>query len=396
MTATAAAAIRPRRSRARWVWVGGGLALVLVTMLLFLGRPDVEVPPPLSPTSEWPDGTKGLVLLLEAVGADVTVTDDAPGDVDELDDTDVLLITIDYLYELDEVSAIDQWVDAGGRLVVTDPYSQFTELTTESPPEGETLDAGSCTIDALVEVDVITPGGDAAMYDPYFGDGRCFTEGGSAFVTTNEQGDGTVVSVGGPRVFTNALLDQTDNAGLAVALLAPEPGTRVRYLDLDLTVPPPDIDRPDPEPPNPLAGILDMVPPGARAAIVQLVVAFVAYAWWRGRRVGRPVTEAQPVQIEGSELVAAVGRLLERSRDPERAAAVLRADLRRTLSDRLGLTPDVPTEVLVRVAAERTGDSEARIGAAIAGPPVGDDTALIELARLVETISQEVLHGSAP
>ena len=75
MTATAAAAIRPRRSRARWAWVGGGLALVLVTMLLFLGRPDVEVPPPLSPTSEWPDGTKGLVLLLEAVGADVTVTD---------------------------------------------------------------------------------------------------------------------------------------------------------------------------------------------------------------------------------------------------------------------------------------------------------------------------------
>lgn len=388
--------VRRRRSRALWLWGAVGLVVVLLGTLLFLGRPDVERPPPLSPTSEWPDGTKGLVLLLEAEGAEVTVTDDAPGDVDELDSTDVLLIPVDFLYELDEVSAIDQWVDAGGRLVVTDPYSQFTEITTGESPGGETLDGGGCTIDALVEIDEVTPGPEAQMYDTYFGDGRCFTEGGAAFVTTTEQGDGTVVSVGGPMVFTNELLDDTDNAGLAVALLAPEPGTRVRYLDLDLTIPPPDIDRPDPEAPNPLAGFLDMVPPGARAAAVQLIVAFLAYAWWRGRRVGRPVTEPQAVQIEGSELVAAVGRLLERSRDPERAAAVLRADLRRTLSDRLGLPRDVSTEVLVRVAAERTGESEARIHAALAGPPLDDHAALIDLARLVETIRQEVLHGSAP
>ena len=292
--------VRRRRSRALWLWGAVGLVVVLLGTLLFLGRPDVERPPPLSPTSEWPDGTKGLVLLLEAEGAEVTVTDDAPGDVDELDTTDVLLIPIDFLYELDEVSAIDQWVDAGGRLVVTDPYSQFTEIRRQSPG-GETLDGGGCAIDALVEIDEVTPGPEAQMYDTYFGDGRCFTEGGAAFVTTTEQGDGTVVSVGGPMVFTNELLDDTDNAGLAVALLAPEPGTRVRYLDLDLTIPPPDIDRPDPRRPTPSPA------PStwwvrARAAAVQLIVTFLAYRVVAGP-AGRPSGHRGPGGADrGSEL----------------------------------------------------------------------------------------------
>ena len=388
--------VRRRRSRALWLWGAVGLVVVLLGTLLFLGRPDVERPRPLSPTSEWPDGTKGLVLLLEAEGAEVTVTDDAPGDVDELDTTDVLLIPIDFLYELDEVSAIDQWVDAGRAAGGHRPLLAVHRDHDRESPGGETLDGGGCTIDALVEIDEVTPGPEAQMYDTYFGDGRCFTEGGAAFVTTTEQGDGTVVSVGGPMVFTNELLDDTDNAGLAVALLAPNPGPASGTSTSTSRSRPPTSTDPIPRRPTPSPASSTWSRPAPSAAAVQLIVAFLAYTWWRGRRVGRPVTEPQAVQIEGSDLVAAVGRLLERSRDPERAAAVLRADLRRTLSDRLGLPRDVSTEVLVRVAAERTGESEARIHAALAGPPLDDHAALIDLARLVETIRQEVLHGSAP
>src|SRR3546814_18850835 len=112
---------------------------------------------------------------------------------------------------------------------------------------------------------------------------------------------------------------------LAAPLLAPEPATTVRFLD----------------PPVPAGGgdesLIDLIPPGVERALLQLGVAFVLYAVWRAIRLGRPVREDQPVRIAGSELVAAVGRLLGRTRRPDAAAAALRGRLRRRLRSRLGV-----------------------------------------------------------
>ena len=62
-------------------------------------------------------------------------------------------------------------------------------------------------------------------------------------------------------------------------------------------------------------------------ALAQLLIAFVVFALWRGRRLGRPVAEVQPVEIAGSELVVAVGNLLQKAGRPEIAAERLRSDL---------------------------------------------------------------------
>src|SRR3546814_8139145 len=98
---------------------------------------------------------------------------------------------------------------------------------------------------------------------------------------------------------------------LAAPLLAPEPATTVRFLD----------------PPVPAGGgdesLIDLIPPGVERALLQLGVAFVLYAVWRAIRLGRPVREDQPVRIAGSELVAAVGRLLGRTRRPDRKSTRL-------------------------------------------------------------------------
>ena len=87
---------------------------------------------------------------------------------------------------------------------------------------------------------------------------------------------------------------------------------------------------------------------------MQLGIAFLLYAAWRARRLGRPVTEPRPPALAGSELVAAVGTLLDRSGNPGHAADLLRADLRRFLGEHLGVPPDTDAEVLARIAAERT------------------------------------------
>ena len=82
--------------------------------------------------------------------------------------------------------------------------------------------------------------------------------------------------------------------------------------------------------------LVDLVPTDVRQAIIQLVVAFVLLVLWAGRRLGRPVLEPQPVAVEGAELVAAVGRLLDGRRRPDEAAAAVRAATRRTLESAPG------------------------------------------------------------
>jgi hypothetical protein len=139
--------------------------------------------------------------------------------------------------------------------------------------------------------------------------------------------------------------------------------------------------------------LLDLVPVNIERALLQLGVAFVLYALWRARRLGRPVVEGQPVEVAGSELVAAVGGLLERRSAAERSAAVLRADLRRDLGVRFGIPPEAPPDLAARIVADRTGTDPDRLLAALVGAPATDDAELTELARLIESVRREVIHG---
>jgi hypothetical protein len=98
------------------------------------------------------------------------------------------------------------------------------------------------------------------------------------------------------------------------------------------------------------------------------------------------------VEIAGSELVGATGRLLERGRAPGEAAEVLRAGLRRDLRARLGVTRDASPEALAQVVAERTGVDLDEARAAIGDHAVTNDDELVAVARAVASVHQEVLH----
>ena len=103
------------------------------------------------------------------------------------------------------------------------------------------------------------------------------------------------------------------------------------------------------------------------------------------------MAEPLPTTLAGSELVAAVGQLLAQERDPERAAGLLRDDLRRTLGRRLGLGPDASLDELL-AAAERAGADPDRLRDLVAGRTVADGEALTTLARDIDVIRREVLH----
>ncbi|HEY8526827.1 MAG TPA: DUF4350 domain-containing protein [Acidimicrobiales bacterium] len=383
------------RGRSAASWAGPVAAVVgVLIVLVAIGGGRRSTDRPLDPRSDSELGTSALVALAEDLGADVDVVDGLP-DVDDQNGPDVFLVFADLL-AAEQHDRLQGWVEAGGTLVVTDPSSSFAPDVVGDFRRGELpgdpVDRGGpggyCDIPALADLatDRIAPRDGGSLFEVPAGWRGCVVApdagvGGddAAYIVTREQGAGDVVVVGGSGLFTNVSLDEGENAPVVAALVVPRAGTRLAVL------------RPGPVSGEGDESLVDLIAPNVRAALVQLVVAFVLYAVWRARRLGAPVREPQPVAVAGSELVAATGSLLDRSGSPEHAAALLRADLRRFLADRLGVPADSSPDVLAAVAAERAGVDPTRVTWALGPTPVADDAELVALALTIDAVRTEVL-----
>lgn len=358
-------------------WIVGALVIVVIAVVVGPG-PDNS---PLSPDSPRPAGTKALVELLRAEGADVDITRGLP------DASHDVALVLSSQFERGRLEELSAWSDRGGVIVVTDPSSFLAPSSPRLDPTAALTSRGEirepeCTGDfpAMAKVRSIDTTGGPSFRAPARGVG-CFPDGkGAFFLVAAPQGEGTVVATGGAGPFINDHIDEEDNAMLAVSLLAPRPGSRVAFLQ-------------EPEVGQGDISLRDLVPGRVKQALWQLVVAFGLLALWRSRRLARPVVEPAPVEIAGSELVVAVGHLMQRSRNRDHAAAQLRAELQRVACERLGLPRDLPPEHLVAAIVERTGADRIRVEHALIPRPVVDEDALVSIARSVEAVRQEVLHA---
>ena len=367
MTASATA----RSSRAP-LFIGAGLLVSLILIGLVAGSGDSpQGGPPYSPSSTDGDGTRGLVLLVRELGADVRVGQRTP-------DTDArrALLLHDGLDDPGR-SALEAWVAAGGTLVVADPGSALA-----APPADFSVTGGRrgfCNIPELEDVQEldVSLGADLRVGQSMQ---SCFGDGGFAFIVSKLVGAGHIITIGGPDVFTNDVLDHADNSALAARLLLPGEGGSVAILD--------------PNPPGSGRTTLgDLIADRVFQAILQIGIAFLVYAVWRSRRIGRPVTEPQPVAIAGSQFVRAVGGLQQRSHSTDRAATALRVDTRRMLSDRFGVPLTLDTATLAELTASRTRLDRTQVAAALSDAPILDEASLVTLGQQLDTIRQEVLDG---
>lgn len=333
------------------------LALVVVAMMADRGGSGS-----LDPRSVDPDGARGVVQVLEELGADVAIDRSVPED----DDSSALLLE-DRLTD-DDRDRLMEWVEAGGVLVVADPTSPLTPGT--AARQTGPIAAGNCTIPALSGAELITTR--SANLFPRT-DASCFGDREFAHIVAEPRGAGNLVSIGGPGIFTNAALDEADEAVVLVALLAPDPdAARVAFLapsvvalgDEDVT---------------------DLVPTRVTNAVLQLMVAFLLYALFRARRLGPVVSEPLPVRIEGSELVLGAGRLAERAKDPASTASVLRADLNLRSRRALGVRDDVDEEALAALIATATDVEHERVVASL-NEPVTDEDGLVRIAREIDEL----------
>jgi len=395
MTATRSASASTSRGRRVWPWLAGVVGLVLVGALA--GTPNSEGRA-FDPTSNGERGTKALVALLKDFDADVKVLADQPPPPD----VDIAIAFPGDIPKSRE-DALRRWVRQGHTLVIADPSSELNPYGGESTRPvgigfGEVeVRRGACTIDALDQANTMSLGDEsfairsARRFAVPPGAQQCFTnvaeldeieeQHDTAVIVSAREGQGHIVSVGAPDIFTNTLLDEADNAVIAVDLLAPRPGQTVAVLQR----PAGEVEEPE---------LADLLSTGVKLALVQLVLAFVVYAIFRGRRLGKPVLEPQPVQIPGSELVSAVGNLLQQTKSPDRAAAVLRFDLRRRLCERLGLPGTVSAEVIAASVEARTGIAQETSLPLLVDLPCTTEPQLLDLAGGLDDLRRAVLGGA--
>jgi hypothetical protein len=259
-----------------------------------------------------------------------------------------------------------EWVEQGGTLLVVDSSSPLSPAAVGEPRDDVEI-RRRCPLPAFRGVDHIAVQSAEALVTPTGAVG-CYPLGRGHYVVVIPRGAGQVVALGGPFALANSQLGRADNAALVAAVLAPEPGTQVAIVTGVRG--------------GGRKGLLALIDPRVRSGVVQLLLAFAVVVVWRARRLGQPVAEDVPVQVSGSEMVEAVGRLLQHGRHRRRAAEIMQADLRRLVAERMGTT-DV---------AARTGLDPALVDRALSADPSTDED-LLAVANAVESVRQEVVHA---
>jgi hypothetical protein len=290
-----------------------------------------------------------------------------------------VLVASDELADQDR-ALLGSWAARGTTVVVADPRSPLLRTVGVRVQDEAFLHpvlSRRCPVSALAGVERVEASG--ARFHVPAGATACFTDADGAWMVVVPWGRGNVVALGDAAVLTNARLGRADHAELAVSLLAPLRGPSPALVL-----------RPG-GPGRGRARLLDMVPAKVKLAALQLGVSFAVVCLWRARRLGRPVPEQPPVQVPGSELVVAVGNLLQRGRARDQAARMIAADLRQTLLRRLGLPADATDQVLAEAAAAAGGGDAAAVLGALAPGPLPDEAALLRFAQEAERVRGELV-----
>jgi hypothetical protein len=359
-------------SRARRpLLLAGALFVGFLVLVVVLG-----VPP--QPEDAGPTGTAALTELLRRRGVEISSADRPRGEV-------TFFLRAD-LRGPDEAERLVDWVRDGGRLVLADAASRVPGLLGISSDHevggltpARTLGA-DCVVPAAVGVDAIVAGTGDQTWSPGPAAVECFHGEQGSFLVVRRIGEGEVVLLGGLTPFTNEHLRDEDDGVLAWNVL----GASGEPVVLGSALPE-GAGRPQ--------GLWGLLPPAARAILLQLAAATVAFAIVRGRRLGSPIDERLPSPIPATELAVATGRLYRRSRAAAHALALLQQRFRARTGRRLGLG-STPSEEQVADAVRSAGlASEEDVTNALRS--AGSEDELVTTGRSLERLSRRI-EGEAP
>jgi len=378
--------------RSRWFLLSA--VLLLLAGLLIAGLDGNSQFPPLDPRSPDRDGTRAVVHLLEKQGlttrtvateADLTAALRTPGTTVVLPEPDLLTAP-----QLDSLSDVRRGSDS--RLVLISPeaaaldaFAPGITLATMSTglPEsiGSVSGPADCTLPEAVRAGRAELGG--LLYRPGPGDVACYPRHGRyPLVRHTDPGSRELVVLGSGRLLTNDRLDDDGNASLALGLL----GSRqhlVWYLP----------DYGSSAPATERKALTDYIPSGWSWATLQLGIAALLAALWRGRRLGPVVSENLPVVVRAAETTEGRARLYQRAKARGHAADSLRRAARRRLAPLLGvpLSADEPDPTaLCAAVADRLDRPSVDVLSLLYGTPPTDDAALLRLTDDLDALERQV------
>ncbi|GAA0668296.1 DUF4350 domain-containing protein [Kitasatospora atroaurantiaca] len=394
--APATSSVSPTRRqlwrRSRWFLLSA--VVLLLAGLLIAGLGGNSQYPPLDPRSPDRDGTRAVVHLLEKRGlttrtvateAELTAALREPGTTVVLPEPDLLTTP-----QLDSLSDVRRGSDS--RLVLISPEAAALDafapgITLATVSAGLPDSVGSlsgpadCPLPEAVRAGRAELGG--LLYRPGPDDIACYPRHGRyPLVRHTDAGSRELVVLGSGRLLTNDRLDDDGNASLALGLL----GSRqhlVWYLP-DYSGSAPATER---------KALTDYIPSGWSWALLQLGIATLLAAFWRGRRLGPVVSENLPVVVRAAETTEGRARLYQRAKARGHAADSLRRAARHRLAPVLGVPlsagePD-PTALCAAVA-DRLDRPSADVRSLLYGTPPTDDAALLRLTDDLDALERQV------
>lgn len=373
--------VRGWRPTARGVAVAALLVLALVVLVLASPRRVGY----LDPTAVDPSGSRAVATILGDLGVAVEesrtvrqATADAAGAT--------VLVTAPGLLSADMVE--DLVAARPGRVVLIggEPGQPAVDRLAAGIEPG--VPVGADPLPPACELPTALRAGTATLPGPRYDARRasgaaipCYDAAGAASLVLLESQAETpeVVLLGSGHPLTNEGLDEEGNAALALGLLGAH-DSLVWW-------------RPSPADPalgegqGSLAGLL---PAWVLPLVLQIGIASLLVAWWRGRRLGRLVVEPLPVVVRAGETTEGHARLLHAHHARGEAATHLRDAARDRLLQTLALPAGCPAERLVGQVAARAGRDPSAVAVLLYGPEPGDDAALVELGVDLESLIAEV------
>ncbi|MEU6134514.1 DUF4350 domain-containing protein [Nocardioides sp. NPDC047086] len=367
------AAGRPGWFRRRRPILIVALAFVIAVALAYIATPKGgESFAAYDPESPDPDGTRALVQALEDHGVEVEIVRSSKRlESTEIGpDTTVLVTGTDALGE-DTASRLRERTDAAD-LILAEPAPYVSAMLGIPYAVAQTSEAVEADCDDPRWAGLSIQADAVSAYDA----GSCFPHQGGAVLAPAE---GLTVW-GAPQVLTNDQILRADNAAVALRLLG-ENDHLVWYVPSLKDLAPDEAHSP-----------ASLLPRWIRPALWLLLLAVVAFAVARGRRLGPLAVEPLPVHVRAGETTRSLGRLYRRSGDRTHAASTLRQAARTRLARRLRLGRHATPEAVVRAVVQHTGRPDLEVSALLTDAPIQNDQDLITLANALAALEEEVRH----
>jgi hypothetical protein len=329
------------------------------------------------PGNADPEGARALARVLDHEGVEVTVVRSAE-DFDATTTNADTTVVVTSTENLGDSTARRLQEHAGdAQVILVEPQLGAAGLFGLDDGDSlldETSVSGNCPDRRFTDLRISIEGGTAypASSSACFG-----TDAGAVLVSPTP----LITVLGSADLISNEHITRAENAAVALRLFGQH--ERLVWYVPDVA----DLGGADG------VSIGSLLPRWLRPGLVLGSVAMLSVLWWRGRRLGRLVSEPLPVTVTAIETTRSRGRLYQKVDDRAHAAEALRRAARRQIADQLSLPRAAAADAagLIRDVQPYTALDEPTLTALLApGRPPASDHDLIHLANDLADLMREV------